>query len=85
MSLWRKRARWFVVVGPEGGIAPDELAALTRRGRGRGSAGPAGAADLDSAAAVALGALGVLTARWEQTGEVGPPGPLAADQPEPPA
>ncbi len=74
----------FVVVGPEGGIAPDELAALTGAGAVAIRLGPQ-VLRTSTAAAVALGSLGVLTARWEQTVEVGPPGPLAADQAEPPA
>lgn len=52
-----------LVVGPEGGIGPDELASL----------GPVTAVHLgptvlrtSTAAAVALGALGVLTDRWAQ-------------------
>ncbi|CDO89611.1 rRNA methyltransferase [Mycobacterium triplex] len=74
----------FLVVGPEGGIAPDELAALTDAGAVAVRLGPQ-VLRTSTAAAVALGALGVLTARWEQTVEVGPPGPLAADQTEPSA
>ncbi|GBG39869.1 16S rRNA (uracil(1498)-N(3))-methyltransferase [Mycobacterium montefiorense] len=74
----------FLVVGPEGGIAPDELAELTDAGAVAVRLGPQ-VLRTSTAAAVALGALGVLTPRWEQTAEVGPPGPLAADQAEPSA
>ncbi|WAJ47808.1 16S rRNA (uracil(1498)-N(3))-methyltransferase [Mycobacterium sp. Aquia_216] len=74
----------FVVVGPEGGIAPDELAALTDAGAVAIRLGPQ-VLRTSTAAAVALGALGVLTPRWEQTVEVGPTPPLAADQAEPSA
>jgi 16S rRNA (uracil1498-N3)-methyltransferase len=74
----------FVVVGPEGGIAPDELAALTDAGAVAIRLGPQ-VLRTSTAAAVALGALGVLTPRWEQTVEVGPNPPLAADQTEPSA
>jgi 16S rRNA (uracil1498-N3)-methyltransferase len=74
----------FVVVGPEGGIAPDELAALTDAGAVAIRLGPQ-VLRTSTAAAVALGALGVLTPRWEQTVEVGPTPPLAADQTEPSA
>lgn len=74
----------FVVVGPEGGIAPDELAALIDAGAVAIRLGPH-VLRTTTAAAVALGALGVLAGRWEQTAEVEPPGPLAADQTEPSA
>ncbi|BBY25563.1 16S rRNA (uracil(1498)-N(3))-methyltransferase [Mycobacterium stomatepiae] len=74
----------FLVVGPEGGITPDELAALTDAGAGVIRLGPQ-VLRTSTAAAVALGALGVLTGRWEQIAEVGAPGPLAADQAEPSA
>jgi 16S rRNA (uracil1498-N3)-methyltransferase len=74
----------FLVVGPEGGIAADELAALTDAGAVAIRLGPQ-VLRTSTAAAVALGALGVLTRRWEETVEVGPPGPFAADQTEPSA
>lgn len=74
----------FLVVGPEGGIAGDELTALTGAGAVAVRLGPQ-VLRTSTAAAVALGALGVLTPRWEHTAEVGPPAPLAADQTEPSA
>ena len=54
----------MIVVGPEGGIAPDELGALTDAGAVAVRLGPA-VLRTSTAAAVALGALGVLTPRWE--------------------
>jgi 16S rRNA (uracil1498-N3)-methyltransferase len=54
----------MVVVGPEGGIARDELAALTHAGAVAVRLGPT-VLRTSTAAAVALGALGVLTPRWE--------------------
>jgi len=54
----------LLVVGPEGGIAPDEIAALTDAGAVAVRLGPQ-VLRTSTAAAVALGALGVLTARWE--------------------
>lgn len=74
----------FLAVGPEGGIAPDELAVLTDAGAVAVRLGPQ-VLRTSTAAAVALGALGVLTPRWEQAIEVGPTGPLEADQAEPSA
>jgi 16S rRNA (uracil1498-N3)-methyltransferase len=53
----------MLVVGPEGGIAPDELAALTEAGAVAVRLGPT-VLRTSTAAAVALGALGVLTPRW---------------------
>jgi 16S rRNA (uracil1498-N3)-methyltransferase len=53
----------MLVVGPEGGIAPDELAALTEAGATAVRLGPT-VLRTSTAAAVALGALGVLTPRW---------------------
>jgi 16S rRNA (uracil1498-N3)-methyltransferase len=55
----------LLVVGPEGGIAPDEIAALTDAGAVAVRLGPQ-VLRTSTAAAVALGALGVLTSRWEQ-------------------
>ncbi len=52
-----------LVVGPEGGIAPDEIAALTQAGAAPVRLGPQ-VLRTSTAAAVALGALGVLTPRW---------------------
>jgi 16S rRNA (uracil1498-N3)-methyltransferase len=55
----------ILVVGPEGGIAPDELAAVTDAGAVAIRLGPT-VLRTSTAAAVALGALGVLTPRWDQ-------------------
>lgn len=74
----------MLLIGPEGGIAPGEIAALTDAGAVAVRLGPQ-VLRTTSAAAVALGALGVLTPRWDQPGEVGPSMPLTADQPRPPA
>ncbi|CAN5308661.1 16S rRNA (uracil(1498)-N(3))-methyltransferase [soil metagenome] len=52
-----------LVVGPEGGITDDELAALTDAGAHVVRLGPT-VLRTSTAAAVALGALGVLTSRW---------------------
>ncbi len=54
----------MLVVGPEGGIAPDELATITDAGAFAVRLGPT-VLRTSTAAAVALGALGVLTPRWE--------------------
>lgn len=53
-----------LVIGPEGGIAPDEIAALTGAGAVTVRLGPT-VLRTSTAAAVALGALGVLTSRWD--------------------
>jgi 16S rRNA (uracil1498-N3)-methyltransferase len=58
----------MLVVGPEGGIAPDEIAALTDAGAVAVRLGPT-VLRTSSAAAVALGALGVLTPRWDTPGD----------------
>lgn len=55
----------ILVVGPEGGIAPGEIAALTDAGAVAIRLGPQ-VLRTSSAAAVALGALGVLTSRWDE-------------------
>lgn len=52
-----------LVVGPEGGIAPEEIDALTDAGAVAVRLGPT-VLRTSTAAAVALGALGVLTPRW---------------------
>lgn len=52
-----------LVVGPEGGISDDELAALTAAGAVAVRLGPT-VLRTSTAAAVALGGLGVLTERW---------------------
>jgi 16S rRNA (uracil1498-N3)-methyltransferase len=54
----------LLLVGPEGGIAPEELAALTDAGAVPVRLGPQ-VLRTSTAAAVALGALGVLTSRWD--------------------
>lgn len=54
----------LLVVGPEGGISPAELTALTRAGAQTVKLGP-GVLRTSTAAAVALGAIGVLTGRWD--------------------
>ncbi len=53
----------LLVVGPEGGIADDELAALIGAGAMAVRLGPS-VLRTSTAAAIALGALGVLTPRW---------------------
>lgn len=53
----------MLVVGPEGGIAPDEIAELTGAGAVTVRLG-ATVLRTSTAATVALGALGVLTPRW---------------------
>ncbi|MDQ2626546.1 MAG: RsmE family RNA methyltransferase, partial [Actinomycetota bacterium] len=52
-----------LIVGPEGGITDAELAALTDAGAVVTRLGPT-VLRTSTAAAVALGALGVLTSRW---------------------
>lgn len=54
----------MLIVGPEGGIAPEELAAVTAAGAVAVRLGPT-VLRTSTAAAVALGALGVLTPRWD--------------------
>jgi 16S rRNA (uracil1498-N3)-methyltransferase len=54
----------MLVVGPEGGIAPDELATITAAGAMAVRLSPT-VLRTSTAAAVALGALGVLTPRWD--------------------
>ncbi len=53
----------MLIIGPEGGIGDDELAVLTGVGAAAIRLGPS-VLRTTSAAAVALGALGVLTPRW---------------------
>jgi 16S rRNA (uracil1498-N3)-methyltransferase len=55
----------MLVVGPEGGIAPDELATMTAAGAMAVRLSPT-VLRTSTAAAVALGALGVLTPRWSR-------------------
>jgi 16S rRNA (uracil1498-N3)-methyltransferase len=54
----------LLVVGPEGGIAPEELATMTAAGAVAIRLSPT-VLRTSTAAAVALGALGVLTPRWD--------------------
>ena len=54
----------LLIVGPEGGIADDEIAALTDAGGTPVLLGPT-VLRTSTAATVALGALGVLTGRWQ--------------------
>jgi 16S rRNA (uracil1498-N3)-methyltransferase len=54
----------LLIVGPEGGITAQELAALTDAGAEAVRLGPS-VLRTSTAAAVALGALGVLTSRWD--------------------
>lgn len=55
-----------IVVGPEGGISPEELEALVGIGAQPALLGPT-VLRTSTAAAVALGALGVMTDRWSGT------------------
>jgi 16S rRNA (uracil1498-N3)-methyltransferase len=57
----------LLLVGPEGGIAPEEIDVLTDAGAVAVRLGPQ-VLRTSTAAAVALGALGVLTARWDSSG-----------------
>lgn len=54
----------MLIVGPEGGISDEEIAALTGAGAKAVRLGPT-VLRTSTAAAVALGAIGALTARWE--------------------
>ncbi|QZH68382.1 16S rRNA (uracil(1498)-N(3))-methyltransferase [Mycolicibacterium farcinogenes] len=53
----------MLIVGPEGGIADEEIVALTAAGAKAVRLGPT-VLRTSTAAAVALGAIGALTARW---------------------
>ncbi|MFV1363827.1 RsmE family RNA methyltransferase, partial [Mycolicibacterium elephantis] len=53
----------MLIVGPEGGIADEEIEALSEAGAVAVRLGPT-VLRTSSSAAVALGALGVLTGRW---------------------
>jgi 16S rRNA (uracil1498-N3)-methyltransferase len=61
-QLGRTAAVWLLV-GPEGGISDDEIDVLTQAGATAVRLGPS-VLRTSTAAAVALGALGVLTGRW---------------------
>lgn len=54
----------ILVIGPEGGITDDEIAALSEAGAWAVRLGPT-VLRTSTAAAVALGALGTMTPRWE--------------------
>ena len=56
----------MLVIGPEGGVSDAEIAALTAVGAAAVRLGPT-VLRTSTAAAVALGALGVLTSRWTGT------------------
>lgn len=58
----------MLIIGPEGGITPDEVAALTDAGAVTVRLGPT-VLRTSTAAAVALGALGVLTSRWDRSAD----------------
>ncbi|OBG66764.1 16S rRNA (uracil(1498)-N(3))-methyltransferase [Mycobacterium sp. E3339] len=70
-SLW-------LVVGPEGGMAPEEVAALTDAGAVPVRLGPQ-VLRTSTAAAVALGAIGALTPRWDAAGLDGGVGGAASE------
>ena len=54
----------ILIVGPEGGIAAEEISAVTEAGARAVRLGPT-VLRTSTAAAVALGAIGALTSRWE--------------------
>lgn len=64
----------MLIVGPEGGTADDELAALCEAGAVAVRLGPT-VLRTSTAAAVALGAVGVLTKRWGGDGAPAPSTP----------
>lgn len=73
-----RAAAVLLLVGPEGGIGDEELAALTGAGAVTARLGPT-VLRTSTAAAVALGALGVLTARWAEAAQLGEWSPSAVD------
>ncbi|MBB3039013.1 16S rRNA (uracil(1498)-N(3))-methyltransferase [Hoyosella altamirensis] len=56
----------LLIVGPEGGVSPEETEQFTQAGAQPVRLGPT-ILRTSTAAAVTLGALGVLTARWDNT------------------
>lgn len=73
-----------LVVGPEGGVTPDELARFTGAGAQVVRLGRE-VLRTSTAAAVALGALGALTSRWlDQPGDGAPAGNAETDGPAAP-
>lgn len=72
-----------LVIGPEGGVSPDELARFTGAGAQVVRLGPE-VLRTSTAAAVALGALGALTRRWAKPGSRAGEGPagMAIDDDE---
>lgn len=60
----------LLLIGPEGGIEREEISALTDAGAAAVRLGPQ-VLRTSTAAAVALGALGVLTPRWDAHADVG--------------
>lgn len=60
----------LIVVGPEGGITESEVSRLVEAGATPVRLGPT-VLRASTAAAVALGAIGVLTRRWQPTGGTG--------------
>ncbi|MFT3900457.1 MAG: 16S rRNA (uracil(1498)-N(3))-methyltransferase [Gordonia sp. (in: high G+C Gram-positive bacteria)] len=68
---FRAAPQVLLVVGPEGGLSDEELADLSALGAHTCVLGPQ-VLRTSTAAAVALGALGVLTDRWDADAERGP-------------
>lgn len=62
-SLPLSNSELLIVIGPEGGISDDEIAVLSAAGASAVRLGPE-VLRTSTAAAVALGAIGVLTDRW---------------------
>ena len=72
------RGELLIVVGPEGGIDDAELAALAAAGATAVRLGPT-VLRASTAAAVALGAIGVLTGRWDDRSAAGDGGCTSSD------